>query len=130
VFREPGHLVRTCQQRVDENVLRLSSAARQRIERTAASVRHLHAKLLALDPSAVLRRGYAVLLKMPDGGVITDAASVALGDTVRARLARGELGLTVRSAAATAAADAGTDAGGGGPESAAGPSRVRRRKGT
>jgi exodeoxyribonuclease VII large subunit len=54
-------------------------------------------KLEAMSPLAVLERGYS-LTRTPDGGVVTDAAQVAPGDTVRVRLLHGELGCVVQSA--------------------------------
>ncbi len=52
------------------------------LERTAA-------RLAALDPSAPLERGYAIVTK--GGHAVSDAAQVAPGDVLRARVRRGTL---------------------------------------
>lgn len=62
--------------------------------RLEADRRHLS----ALDPSRVLRRGYAVVTG-PDGAVVRDAATVAAGDALGIRLAAGSLLARVESAA-------------------------------
>ena len=58
---------------------------------------HLAGLALALDalsPLGTLARGYAILRRVPEGEVIRDAAQVAEGDLVEARLGRG--GFTAR----------------------------------
>jgi len=44
----------------------------------------------AVSPLATLARGFAIV-KRADGTVLTDAATVAVGDEIEARLARGTL---------------------------------------
>ncbi len=48
----------------------------------------------ALSPLGTLARGYAILRRAPEGAVIRDAAQVAKGDLIEARLGRG--GITAR----------------------------------
>jgi exodeoxyribonuclease VII large subunit len=95
VFAEPRHVVRTAQQRVDELALRAGRAlvqtaalARSRLERAAGT-------LQALNPRAVLSRGYAVLLDARSGRAVTTAEATPLGSRLRALLERGELDLLV-----------------------------------
>jgi exodeoxyribonuclease VII large subunit len=49
--------------------------------------------VVALSPAATLKRGYSVLQR-EDGSVVRDAAEVAEGDKLRARVAEG--GFAVR----------------------------------
>lgn len=56
----------------------------------ATSTRALAAQVRALSPAATLERGYAVV-QTSDGSVVRDATSVAAKDSLRVRLARGEL---------------------------------------
>ena len=58
---------------------------------------HLAQMLDSLSPLGTLQRGYAIVTDSA-GKVITDAATVAKGDQVEARLAKGKLALTVREA--------------------------------
>jgi exodeoxyribonuclease VII large subunit len=48
----------------------------------------------SLSPLGTLQRGYAIVTDS-QGKLLTDASSVAVGDEVQARLAKGQLGLTV-----------------------------------
>jgi exodeoxyribonuclease VII large subunit len=57
--------------------------ARKRLAMAAAS-------LDALSPLAVLERGYAIAQR-PDGTLLRDAGSVAVGDSISVRLAKGQL---------------------------------------
>lgn len=77
-----------------------------------ASTRALAAQVRALSPAATLERGYAVV-QTADGTVVRDAASVAAKDSLRVRVAQGELMATVLAVAPARrrpAADAGPDA--------------------
>jgi exodeoxyribonuclease VII large subunit len=56
-------------------------------------LRHTVARLRALSPAATLQRGYAIVQRA-DGHVVRAAAEVARGDTLRLRLADGELTAT------------------------------------
>lgn len=87
-------------------------AARQRLDRLAASLlasrtarlNHATARLNALSPLAVLNRGYALVYLQKDGTddsqLLRDASGVQPGDTIRARLAQGNLEAEVKKTAA------------------------------
>ena len=68
-----------------------------RLHRAADELEHTTARVLALSPAATLRRGYAVL-RREDGAVVRDPAEVAVGEQLRARVAEGELTVTVQPA--------------------------------
>jgi exodeoxyribonuclease VII large subunit len=55
------------------------------------------ARLEALSPLRVLSRGYALVRKARDGGLVTDAGLVDPGDLVEVRLSRGHMDCEVRS---------------------------------
>ncbi len=116
VFREPGNLVRNYVLRVEH----LGQSLRQRLLR-AAQVRHqqadslnmrlghlaqsvfqshrqrvrqLDAQLRALNPHAVLDRGYSVT-RCADGTIVKDFKQVKTGDALATQLARGRVESTV-----------------------------------
>jgi len=66
----------------------LAAGARQILNLRQQRLQSLEARLHALDPSAVLGRGYALALDAA-GGVVTDAARLAAGDLLRLRFSRG-----------------------------------------
>ncbi len=94
VFREPAHLIRMYQQRVDDLSTRLALAMRQGVERARNRLGRANGQLTTLNPRHVLRRGYAILL-FADGPAVTVAATVPIGGRLRGVLAEGELELMV-----------------------------------
>jgi len=73
---------------------RLDAAMHQRLQQSADRLAHLGQMLDSLSPLGTLQRGYAIVTDS-SGKVIRDAREVAVGDEVAARLAHGQLGLTV-----------------------------------
>ena len=61
--------------------------------RASGDMGHLRARLLALAPSATLRRGYAIVQR-PGGGVVRSAADVSDGDRLNVRFADDQLSVT------------------------------------
>ncbi len=76
---------RTCALQV-----RLERAARERVGRAAQRLALAQRALDAVSPLATVARGFAIL-KRADGTVLTDAASVGIGEEIEASLARGSL---------------------------------------
>lgn len=75
---------------------RLATAARERVAGAQLALQPLVARLHALDPTAVLARGYAIALD-GDGRAVTDAASLAIGAPLRVVLAHGAAGTRVET---------------------------------
>jgi exodeoxyribonuclease VII large subunit len=110
VFREPGNLARThrlklekahmrmahrCgamvreqRQRLDEAGAHMSHGMRFRREHVGQELRRIKSQLDALNPLAVLSRGYAVV-SGADGKIVRTAALLRAGDRVRTRVADG-----------------------------------------
>jgi exodeoxyribonuclease VII large subunit len=70
--------------------IRLRHALQRRVEANVHRLNLAQQKLDAVSPLATLARGFAVVTRA-DGTVITDAANVAVGDEIRARIQRGSL---------------------------------------
>jgi len=80
---------------------RLGAAARRRQHQSGAQLGHVAGRLEALNPLAVLGRGYAVAWNEDKSRVLRDVSSVTAGDVVKVTLANGELDCEVRSTAAS-----------------------------
>ena len=68
----------------------------RRLERQRAALQERAGRLEALSPLAVLARGYAVAFRDGSASPILTAESVSIGERIRVRLHRGELGAVVR----------------------------------
>lgn len=79
--------------RLDELDERLAAAAGRQLERRRDRLEARAQRLDALSPLRVLRRGYALV--DVGGRVVTDATTLAPGDPLRVRFARGEAEATV-----------------------------------
>ncbi|MBN1917315.1 MAG: exodeoxyribonuclease VII large subunit [Verrucomicrobia bacterium] len=107
VFREPAGLVRQYQQRVDDVLERMALHARHLIVRLGDRTREFAGRLNALNPLAVLARGYSVTTIEASGALLTDASAVRPGDRVHTRVHRGSVTSEVTETAPDPAHDAG-----------------------
>ena len=87
----PAATLAALSQRVAVLAARLGAAAQARLERTGAALGSAARALQATSPLATLRRGYAVVTRVPDGRILQDAADAPEGTEIEARLARGSL---------------------------------------
>jgi exodeoxyribonuclease VII large subunit len=93
VLAAPQVLVRERRRDVESLRDRALRCATGQLDRAQHDLDHTRARVVALSPQATLDRGYAVV-QTPDGAVVRDAADVVLGETLRIRLAEGELRVT------------------------------------
>lgn len=76
-------------QRVDELERGLMSAMRHAIDRSHTRVDYQNARLQALSPQAVLKRGYSVTRTYPEGRVVAAASGIRAGQKIQTVLAEG-----------------------------------------
>jgi exodeoxyribonuclease VII large subunit len=76
--------------------VRLSTSARDRLSNTSHKIALLARALNSVSPLATLDRGYAIVKNETSGNVLLNAAGVAPGEDIRARLSRGEIVATVK----------------------------------
>jgi exodeoxyribonuclease VII large subunit len=74
---------------------RLHSAARARVQRAASRIEVAARALHAVSPLATLERGFAILTRAGDGGLLRSSAQFAPGDEFEARLADGRVSARV-----------------------------------
>ena len=84
--------------RIDDLLRTAAERLRQRLAVSSERFDGLRRRLDSGNPRDILRRGYAVVQARDGGGVVTDAAQVAVGDTIAITLARGALDADVTSA--------------------------------
>jgi len=83
-------------QRVLQARSRLAAANRAQLAAARLRLQPLAARLAALDPGAVLARGYAIALDA-DGRAVTRAAALRVGSSLRVLFAQGAAGTRVES---------------------------------
>jgi exodeoxyribonuclease VII large subunit len=76
---------------------RIAVAMRRRLDADRARLARLEVALTALDPSAVLARGYSITRDV-EGRILADATGVRAGDLISTMLSHGEIRSTVRDA--------------------------------
>ena len=74
---------------------RLQSSTRKAVDGRGMQLQGLARALHSLSPFATLSRGYAIVRDPSTGAVVRDAASVIVGQTLEARLAKGEIEVQV-----------------------------------
>lgn len=70
---------------------RIQPALRHRLALASGRLQVAVRGLEATSPLATLARGYAIVTRAPDGGLVTDVAQAEPGTEIEARLARGRL---------------------------------------
>ena len=76
-YASPGRRIQSERQRVDELERRARSSMLHRIQLQEAHIRGMHRRLASLNPLAVLARGYAVVTRKEDGGVVAQVAQAS-----------------------------------------------------
>jgi exodeoxyribonuclease VII large subunit len=94
VFLRPESAVRMQQQRVDEVTYRLEGNLRTGLQRAHGRLEKAQSTLAALNPTAVLSRGYAILIQQ-QGKAVRTSQQVAPGERLRGVLGEGEIALAV-----------------------------------
>jgi exodeoxyribonuclease VII large subunit len=82
-------------QRLDDLAAGLTAQLTRRLERHDQAVGALAGRLRALDPRAVLARGYAVVTLAGSGAVVASVGAVAAGDRLRVHVRDGWFGARV-----------------------------------
>ncbi|HYL04310.1 MAG TPA: exodeoxyribonuclease VII large subunit [Steroidobacteraceae bacterium] len=87
---EPGQRLRAQAARHQDLRARLGHAVLERVAGAQHRVELAQRALHAVSPLATLSRGFAIVTRA-DGALLTDATSVAVGESIEARLARGSV---------------------------------------
>lgn len=94
-LRSPRARIRSDRQRLDELQRRGAVALRHRTQLQRAHLQGLEQRLLALNPLAVLSRGFAVVTR-PDGQLVRSTAQAQAGDRLHVTVSDGRFGVRVQ----------------------------------
>jgi exodeoxyribonuclease VII large subunit len=87
---KPQALIDRLETDLDQSVDRIRRSIDHRLSRADSELHHTLARLRALSPAATLSRGYAIVQRA-DGHVLRKSDEARKGETLRLRLAEGEL---------------------------------------
>ncbi len=87
--------IRNSLQRLDHLDQRLERAAVGGLSLKRLKLQNATQRLAALNPTAVLRRGFAIVRKAEDGAIVRDPARLAPGDRLHIRVANGDFNADV-----------------------------------
>lgn len=94
-FVSPLRRIQTDRQRLDDFARRGLSALNHRVTLEKSRVQGVERRLQALNPLAVLGRGYAVVTRRADGKLVSLVGQANPGDDLRVRVSDGEFDATV-----------------------------------
>ncbi len=86
-FRRPEDIIFQKMQRLDEISRNMLTYLNHKIALYRQNIHYLHNQINALNPHAILKRGYSICYK--DGEIVKDVAQVKPLDMVQVRLSRG-----------------------------------------
>lgn len=93
--RLPGIRIGFARQKLNELTSGLHRRAGTRLSFARQQAASLRLRLEAVNPAAVLARGYSFTSRLEDGRIITSAAMLEVGEAVRVRLREGDFDSTV-----------------------------------
>ena len=86
----PMEILQQYQQQLDDLIKDLAIRMTHLVDITRSGLENLWGRLSALNPFAVLQRGYSITTKIPTKKALKDVKSVKIGDRVKTRLRKGE----------------------------------------
>jgi len=110
-LQTPQRRVNEMWQQLDDATRSLARAARHRLDVIRAGFDGKRARLAALDPSTILKRGYAVVEDADTGLPVARASEASVGQRVNVQLQDGRLGAKVSEIAPAASRDEGSSLG-------------------
>jgi len=94
-FYSPLRRIQSDRQQLDDLARRSLSASLHRLSMEQSQVKGIQKRLEALNPLAVLSRGYAVVTKSANGQLISSVKQAGPGDELQVRVSDGEFDVSV-----------------------------------
>jgi len=94
-FASPLRRIQTDRQRLDELARRGMSALKHRVALDRSRLQGFERRLEALNPLAILGRGFAVVTRQADGKLVSQVGQAKSGDGIQVRVSDGAFGAIV-----------------------------------
>lgn len=95
MVNSPVHRLGIYRSKVEVLSLKLLQTMKNYINRSTERYKRVHALLWAVNPSAILNRGYSITRTLPDGRIVMDAKDVSPGQLLEIQLSHGKLDVNV-----------------------------------
>jgi exodeoxyribonuclease VII large subunit len=95
-FRRPEDSIREHRLRIDDMQRSMERGFRHHLEEGVLKTSRLKARLTALNPQAVLDRGYSITTRIRDGAVLKRSEDAEISESLRVQLAAGAVRTVVR----------------------------------
>jgi exodeoxyribonuclease VII large subunit len=96
-YASPQRRILSERQRVDELARTAQSSLLHRLQLQSTHIRGMERRLDALNPMAVLARGYAVVTRKEDGSVVSRVAQTRPGEPIQIRFADGQVDAEIKN---------------------------------
>ena len=100
LHHSPERVLMQHRQRLDDQVQRIVTHTRHRLELLRAQLAGQSTHLGSLSPAASLERGYAIVRRADDGAIVRRLAQIAAGDGLSVQVSDGRFGARVEAAPA------------------------------
>ena len=90
ILRQPLNLIVQYEQQVDGLHKDIAIRIEHLIKMRGENYNLISSKLEAFNPLAILKRGYSVTTKLPEGAILKNAGSLKVGDIVETKLGNGK----------------------------------------
>jgi exonuclease VII large subunit len=96
-YASPERRILSERQRVDDLSRRAHSSLLHHIQLQSTHIRGMQKRLEALNPMAVLGRGYAVVTRKEDGSVVASVTQTKPGQQIQIRLSDGQIDAEIQN---------------------------------
>ncbi|MBN1404962.1 MAG: exodeoxyribonuclease VII large subunit [Candidatus Omnitrophica bacterium] len=90
-FKQPKILIQQYHQRLDEIAKSINQGIGHILRKKEMQTLAARGRLTALNPSAILKRGYSITTRISDGTIIKDESAIKDGDLIKTKLAKGSI---------------------------------------
>jgi exodeoxyribonuclease VII large subunit len=90
ILRQPLNLITQYEQMIDDFRKDMAIRVEHLVKMRGENHNLLKSKLEAFNPLAILKRGYSVTVKLPEGAILKDIGSLEIGDMVETKLGKGK----------------------------------------
>ena len=90
ILRQPLNLITQYEQMIDDFRKDMAIRVEHLVKMRGENHNLLKSKLEAFNPLAILKRGYSVTVKLPEGAILKDIGSLEIGDMIETKLGKGK----------------------------------------